>query len=75
MLCTQRQASYHLKALECKNMRAFDLSQLLNKTVFNVTLKTQSRNSKVKRQFCQELKNSNARRFKSFRESNSVQKF
>ena len=32
-------SSYHLKAQECKNLRAFDFFQLLNKKMFNGTLK------------------------------------
>ena len=34
-----RRSSYHFKAYECKSMRAFDLFQLLNKYMFNGTLK------------------------------------
>ena len=34
-----RRASYHLKASECKNVRAFEFFQLLNKNMFNGTLK------------------------------------
>jgi len=34
-----RRASYHFKAYECKNVRAFNFFPFLNKSMFNITLK------------------------------------